>query len=123
MTLLREFHQNWALLVIALNLVAAIWGLLAAWRDWTLPRFFWWLIVAAQVAVVPQLIAGIILWSSGARPVSGWQHLIYGAAALFGITIGLVYRSRMRQRPALLYGLVSLFIFFAVFRGFLTGLG
>jgi hypothetical protein len=121
MTLLQEFHGYWAFLVIILNFVAAIWGLLAAWRGWSLPRAFWILVIAAQIAVIPQLLAGVALWLSGSRPVSGWQHLIYGVAALFGVSMGLFYRSRMRQRPALLYGLVSLFIFFAVFRGFLTG--
>jgi hypothetical protein len=123
MALLQEFHGYWAFLLIILNFIGAVWGLLAHWRGWPLPRLYWIIIILAQVAVFPQVLAGIALWLSGARPGSGWQHLIYGVAAVFGVSVGLFYRSRMRLRPGLLYGMVSLFIFFAAFRGLLTGHG
>lgn len=125
MDFLRELHGTWAIAVIVLNLAAAVWGLLATLRNWPLPRAFWLLIIAAQASIIPQVVAGVLLWSGGSRPVGGWTHLIYGAAALLGVAVGLSYffGTRMRRRPALLFGLVSLFIFLATFRGFLTGLG
>lgn len=116
-------HGTWALLVIALNGAAAAWGLLAAWRSWRLPGLFWLLLIAAQTSVLVQVTAGALLWSEGYRPPTGWTHLIYGAAALVFIAGGLFYRMRMRRRSALLFGLVSLLIFLATFRGYLTGLG
>jgi hypothetical protein len=79
--------------------------------------------VAALASVLPQVIAGVLLWSSGSRPAGGIQHIIYGIADIIFVLLGLFYWPRMRQRAGLLFGILGLLIFLASARGYLTGRG
>ncbi len=119
----KDLHNAVALLLIGLNGTAAIWGLLAWWRKLSLPRGFRVLALAGWYAFVPQILLGLALYAGGHRAPVGWQHYIYGAAAVLGIGAGSFYRRQMPERAAMVFGLVALFLTGVAIRAFVTGHG
>jgi hypothetical protein len=104
-----EIHRVWAWVTIAANGVAGIIGLVI-WRRWEWRgRWYWWVCAVAQVSMLIQVLLGVIAVSDDAI-VTPRFHMFYGFVAF--ITIGLVYsyRTQMRGREELLYGLAGLFI-------------
>lgn len=90
-------------------------------------RFFWGLLGAEQVIIGVQLLVGVVLFISGARPNSNgpsWLHYIYGAA--FPALILFLAHLRARKVPAapwLIFGVASFICAFSTFRAIQTGLG
>jgi heme A synthase len=66
--------------VIALNLLAGIWGTLA-WLARRLSVSFWYVARAAQAAVILQVLFGAVLVIAGREP-SDDLHYMYGVAPL-----------------------------------------
>ncbi len=73
-------HLVLGVAVIALNLLAGAWGGVA-WLQQRPSVSFWYMLRAAQVAVVLQVLAGGILVLLG-EEASGALHYIYGLAPL-----------------------------------------
>jgi hypothetical protein len=73
-------HLVLGVAVIALNLLAGAWGGIA-WLRQRPSVGFWYMLRAAQVAVVLQVLAGGILVLLG-EEASGALHYIYGLAPL-----------------------------------------
>jgi len=119
----KELHNALALLLIAFNGSIAVWGLLAWWRRWRLIQGFAVLAVLGWLLFLPQLLLGVALFGNGHRAPTGWQHYIYGLAAVIFIALGSFYRRRLPGREAMLYGLVAAMLTGIAFRGFLTGHG
>jgi hypothetical protein len=119
----KDLHNGIALAIIALNGSAAIWGLIAWWRKLYLPRGFRVLALCGWHAYFPQILLGVALYGSKHRAPTGWQHYIYGIAAVLGISAGSFYRRRMPGREAMVYGLVALFLTGVAIRAFVTGHG
>lgn len=69
----------------------------------------WWITIAAEAAILLQVLIGVILVSSDEYEVPRF-HMFYGFVIF--ITVGLLYqyRSEMKGRQELLYGLGGLFI-------------
>ncbi len=106
---LRDVHEIWGYVAIVANGVAGVVAL-AAWRWTAVPRRgVWGLTIAAEVAMLVQVVTGVILVSDD-RFIVARFHMFYGFVAF--VTIGLVYsyRQQMRGRVELLYGLAGLFI-------------
>jgi hypothetical protein len=104
-----DVHRVWAWVAIAANGVAGAIGLVI-WKRWEWRgRWYWWVTAAAQVAMLIQVLLGVIAVSDKSI-VAPRFHMFYGFVAF--VTIGLVYsyRSQMRGREELLYGLAGLFI-------------
>ncbi len=119
----KDLHNAIAILIIGLNGAAAIWGLIAWSRKLTLPRGFRVLALAGWYAYVPQVLLGIALYASGHRAPVGWQHYIYGIAAVLGIGAGSFYQRRMPERAPMVFSLVALFLTGVAIRAFVTGHG
>ena len=66
--------------MMALNLVAGLWGL-AAWVTNRASVSFWYVLRAAQVSVVVQVLLGALLLVAGREAVDG-IHYMYGTAPL-----------------------------------------
>lgn len=66
--------------VIALNLVAGVWGAVA-WAGRRPSVSFWYVLRAAQVSVIVQVLLGALLLVSG-READDALHYMYGAAPL-----------------------------------------
>jgi hypothetical protein len=77
---LTELHLVVGVAVLALNVVAGCWGLGAAVAGAT-PVSFWYVLRAAQISVVVQVLLGAILLIAGYEPRED-IHYMYGTAPL-----------------------------------------
>jgi hypothetical protein len=109
---LFKIHKTAAWIVIGLNAAAGLY-MLAAWRFKQLRgRPVWIATLVAEVAILAQVVLGTILVAGDEtyRKTVPRFHMFYGF--LIFVTIGLLYqyRSQMKGRQELLYGLGGLFI-------------
>jgi len=106
---LSDFHVWWAYVAIAANAVAGL-ILLVTWRvpRWR-GRWMWYPTIAAQAAMMLQVVNGVVLVASG-EYVAPRFHMFYGFVAFLTVGIAYSYRRQMRGRRELFYGLVGLFI-------------
>ncbi|MCU1429245.1 MAG: hypothetical protein JWL83_3245 [Actinomycetia bacterium] len=109
MSALRRFHGDWGYVAIVFNAVAGIIAL-AAWR-WPRLRgkWVWATTIAAEAAIMLQVLTGVILVSSHDYVASRF-HMFYGFVAFITVGLAYSYRYQMRGRVELLYGLVGLFL-------------
>jgi hypothetical protein len=66
--------------MLALNLVAGLWGL-AAWATNRASVSFWYVLRAAQASVIVQVLLGALLLVAGREATDG-IHYMYGTAPL-----------------------------------------
>jgi hypothetical protein len=107
-----DLHHVWGYVTIVVNGLAGLYAL-AAWRWRRLrSRWVWRTTIVAEAAALLQILLGTILVAGdeGYRQVVPRFHMFYGFVMF--VTIGLLYqyRSQMRGRVELLYGLGGLFI-------------
>jgi hypothetical protein len=107
-----DVHRYWGYVGIGLNAIAGLYAL-AAWRWKSLRgRPLWIFTIVAESAILIQVLLGTILVAGDEtyRKVVPRFHMFYGF--LIFVTIGLLYqyRSQMKGRQELLYGLGGLFI-------------
>jgi hypothetical protein len=112
MQLVFDIHKYWGYVAIGLNAIAGLYAL-AAWRWKSLRgKPLWILTIVAESAILIQVLLGTILVAGDEtyRKVVPRFHMFYGF--LIFVTIGLLYqyRSQMKGRQELLYGLGGLFI-------------
>lgn len=99
-------------MIITANAAAGCWALAAHWRPGLRSRVLWWSTAAAELAIVAQVILGVVLVQQGRQAPE--FHLFYGFVALASIGIIYSYRQQLEAWRYLLYGFGGLF---------LTGLG
>ncbi len=106
---LQSFHEAWAYVAIVANALAGI-VLLVCWRveRWR-GRWMWILTIAAEAAMMLQVVTGVALVASDEYVVPRF-HMFYGFVAFLTVGIASSYRQQMRGRRELFYGLVGLFI-------------
>jgi len=109
MQTLRDFHATWAYVAIAANgLVGA-----AALVAWKVPRlrgkWLWIATIAAEVALLVQVVCGVILQTSKQYVAPG-VHMFYGFLVFITIGLAYQYRFQMRGRREMLYGFAGLFL-------------
>jgi hypothetical protein len=75
-----EVHLVAGVAMMALNLVAGLWGAVA-WVSNRPSVSFWYVLRAAQASVVVQVLLGAILLVAGREATDGW-HYMYGTAPL-----------------------------------------
>lgn len=91
---------------------------LAAWRFQPLRGpAVWAATVAAEAALTIQVVLGVLLLRDEAVAAPPF-HDFYGFAALLAIGLAYGYRTSMRGRLELLYGLVGLFLMGMAIRAF-----
>lgn len=96
----------WA--IVAANATAGAWALAAHWRSELRVRALWWVTAAAEVAIVLQIILGVVLLERGHTAPD--FHLFYGFVALASIGILYSYRQQLEPWRYLLYGFGGLFL-------------
>jgi len=115
-------------LAIGLFIVAAF-GLLSLWGllTWILKRgpgrAFWWLLAAVQVALIAQVVAGVVLLLlGGRRPI---LHYAYGIVFPVFVLVGAhwVGREVIPERPWAAFAVASFIAFGLTLRALTTGLG
>lgn len=107
-----DIHSKLAYVAIVLNALAGIYALIA-WKVKRLRgRPLWIAVIVAEVAIMLQVVLGVVLvvGDETYREIVPRFHMFYGF--LIFVTVGLLYqyRSQMKGRQELLYGLGGLFI-------------
>lgn len=100
-----------------------LWGL-ATWIARRGPgRPFWWILTFVQVALLAQLVAGIVLMvAGGERPL---LHYVYGVIfpVLVLVTAHVLARDAMATRPWAPFAMAAFFSFGLTLRALMTGVG
>ncbi len=108
-SLLYQAHQDWAWVVIVGNGLAGAWALAAhRWERFRL-RWLWWLTAVVEVAVLVQVVLGVVLLNVEHRKQDQF-HMFYGFVAFASVGIIYAYRHQLRDRLYLLYGGGGLFL-------------
>jgi hypothetical protein len=89
-------HEVFAIVTLAANAVAAVWGGFSWYRG--IPsRAFWWFLRVAQASVVVQVILGLVLLGEGKRPPDQ-LHYVYAVAPLLVALVTEAMRVGASQR-------------------------
>lgn len=91
------------------------------------PAWYWTILGILQAILGVQLLIGLYLFATGARPESNgpsWLHYVYGAG--FPILVLVIAHVQSRKRPGvevLIFGVAAFLCTFATIRALQTGLG
>lgn len=107
--LLTDLHATWAWVVIIGNGMAGVWSLFALRIPGLRTRALWWFTAIVQIAIVVQVILGVVLLNAHGLKVEKF-HMFYGFVAIIAGTIMYSYRHALAHRIYLLYGLGGLFL-------------
>lgn len=107
--MVSAIHDWFSWVVIVSNGVVGVWAL-AAHRQRTLRgRSLWITTAAAQMSVFVQAGLGTWLVAREGLEAPG-LHALYGFSALLAVGIVFSYRDQLRHRVHLLYGAAGLFL-------------
>ena len=82
-------------------------------------RWLWVLTTSAEVAILVQVLVGVILVSADKLTPPRF-HMFYGFIAFIAVGVAYSYRASMQGRLEVLYGLVGLFLMGLGIRAMLT---
>lgn len=109
MATLHRVHEVWGYVAIVVNGLAGILAVVA-WRARRVRGpWVWWTTIAAEAAMMAQVVMGVVLVSSDRYTVARF-HMFYGFVAFITVGLAYSYRPQMRGRLEMLYGLVGLFL-------------
>lgn len=114
---MSSVHTTFGYVAAAISGLVGLWGVVMARRE-RIPRFFYWGVGVAVVALLIQIVVGVFLYSQGTNP--GNQHVFYGVVVAVTFSFAYIYRAQFRKRPALYYGLLLLFTMGLGIRGIMT---
>ena len=106
--MIRRSHDLISWFLIFGNGAVGVWALVA--HKWTRyrRRFGWVAVVLAQLIVIVQHNSGVLIQIG--EEIESEQHQLYGFATFASVGIIYAYRSEMKDRLYLLYGLGSLWL-------------
>ena len=98
-----------------------LWGLIAFARGQALSGSIGGALVIAELLVLVQVSAGVLLVAGSLRPPNA-THYLYGITAVLVLPFAWSYfRNRDQRQALLIYSLIALFIFGLAVRGAMTG--
>lgn len=106
---LRQVHADLAWVVVVANATVGAWALAAHYRERLRVPALWRATVAAEVAIVVQVVLGVALVALQDAEVAQF-HAFYGFVALATVGIIYSYRQQVAAHRHLLYGLGGLFL-------------
>jgi hypothetical protein len=104
----RDVHAAWAWVIIVANALVGLWALAAHWLPAVRSRWLWWATAAAEVALIVQVILGVVVLQQGIDAPE--FHVFYGFVALASVGILYSYRQQLEPWRYLLYGFGGLFL-------------
>lgn len=114
-------HDRLSTTVMLYMAALGLWGLVAYVRGQGVSGSIGGALVIAEVLVLVQVAAGVLLVAGGLRP-SATTHYLYGISAILVLPFAWSYfRSRDQRQALLMYSLLALFIFGLAVRGAMTG--
>ena len=109
--------MTWGYIAAGISGVVGLWGIVLRNRE-VPPSAFYYGVGVAIVALLLQIVVGVIVAGRGIDP--GNQHVFYGVVIAVTFTFAYIYRSQFRKRPTFYYGLLLLFTMGLSIRGILT---
>lgn len=106
--MIDDLHSWIAWPFMIANGAVGVWALAAHQWPRLRCRAIWAGVVVAQALVVVQMALGVVRQIRD--DILGGQHQLYGFAAFMSVGVLYAYRSEMRDRPYLLYGLGCLWL-------------
>lgn len=108
---LGDFHELFGYVAIVANGGAGL-AALAAWQLRRLRgRWLWVLTIAAEAAMMVEVVAGVILYAGGDYTGDELRfHMFYGFLTFLTVGLAYQYRDALRGRVEMFYGFVGLFI-------------
>ena len=105
--MVTNIHIGLGFLVIAINLVAGIWGLLV-WRQ-KLPanKYYAQVLAASQTVIIGQAVLGLLLLSQNLR-VAQQLHYVYGLLPVAMIIFAYSARGKENGRNILIFSIAAL---------------
>ncbi len=114
-------HDRLSTTVMLYMAALGLWGLVAYVRGQGVSGSIGGALVIAEVLVLVQVAAGVLLVAGGLRPPAT-THYLYGISAILVLPFAWSYfRSRDQRQALLMYSLLALFIFGLAVRGAMTG--
>lgn len=107
--MIRTLHEANAWFVIVGNGVAGCWAIGAHWWTPLRHRALWVVTVVAELAVVVEVVLGVILQARDDVPLDQF-HAFYGFVAFATVGIVYSYRNQLAEHRYLLYGGGGLFL-------------
>jgi len=116
------FHYVLGVAVIAINLVAGLWGI-AIWRRW-LPtgRAYAQVLAASQTVIVGQALIGLLLLSQNLRAPEE-LHYVYGLLPAALVVFAYSARRADERRNILIFAIASVLAAALSIRAFMSGGG
>lgn len=108
---MRDLHATWWVVAVVAAGVVGLWGVVLTVARRRPGRAFVAATWAAVIAMLAQVAMGLILYSddAGRDAVPGF-HVFYGMVILFVFAFAYIFRIQIERRPALLWGILLLFV-------------
>ena len=105
--MVTEIHLGLGIVVIAINLIAAVWGFLV-WKQW-LPanKVYAQVLAASQTVIVGQAVIGLLLLSQNLRAAQQ-LHYVYGLLPAAMVIFAYSARGRDQRRNILIFSIAAL---------------
>ena len=113
-----SIHRTTGWWVVGILGAVGLWGAVLAVMRRTPGRIYMTGFGIAVVAVIAQVVVGVVAFSAGIEP--GNQHVFYGVVIMFTLAFAYIYRLQLAKRPALSYALLALFLMGLGIRGIST---
>lgn len=113
-------HDRLSTTVMLYMAALGLWGLVAWFRGQALSASLGGALVIAEVLVLVQVGAGLLLVADSLRPPTA-THYLYGITAILALPFAWSWlRGRDQRQALLIYSLLALFIFGLAVRGAMT---
>lgn len=100
-------HYALGVVVIAINLIAGLWGL-AVWKGWLRPgRVFAQVLAASQTVIIGQAVLGLLLLSQNLRAAEQ-LHYVYGLLPAGLVIFAYSARRNDQRRNILIFAIAAL---------------
>jgi hypothetical protein len=107
----RTLHAEWVWVAVISTGLVGLWGLGLAVARRRPPRAFFAGVAAAVGSILVQVALGLLLYTDPQwREVLDGFHVFYGIVILFTLAFAYIFRASIARRPALLWGVILLFI-------------
>ena len=106
--MVTDIHIGLGVLVIAINLIAAVWGFLV-WKQ-MLPanKVYAQVLAASQTVIIGEAILGLLLLSQNLRAAQQ-LHYVYGLLPVAMVIFAYSARGKDQRRNILIFSIAALF--------------
>lgn len=118
---MQLIHARLAIAVAIYLAIAGLWGIALAWRHRPMSPALRGTLVIAEGVMIVQVLIGVLLYLTGARPGSD-LHLLYGFLSIIVLPLAAIFAQRRSENAyPLILGLAAVFLAGIAIRAMSTG--